>query len=243
MSRTAEEASAAAGGSGLPAIMRGRMQFAVKRPSRLRSKRALVLGVGVVSPLALFVALGIEVRHTAVPGWDSAVTRFVQDQPVRFPDDLLHAERQAWVLLAVLVIVLLLRRRLRPALLCIASAGGALALDLLLKPIFPRRLPTGELELAFPSGHALVSLATAATIALLLWPTRWRAAAAVAATAAVLVTGLALVDSGWHDPSDVLGGWCLAISWVSVLWLLAPVRLGRLRRDVLPGDQPVGIDS
>jgi membrane-associated phospholipid phosphatase len=48
----------------------------------------------------------------------------------------------------------------------------------------------------------------------------------------VVVTGLALVDSGWHDPSDVLGGWCLGISWVSALWLLAPVRLGRLRRGV-----------
>ena len=207
------------------------MQFAVnRRPSRLTSKRALVLGVGVVVPLALFVALGIEVRHARVPGWDSAVARFLQDLPVPFPGDVLQAERWASLLLAVPVTVLLLQRRLRPVLLGVAAGGGALALDLLLKPAFLRRSPTGELVQAFPSGHALVSLATSAMIVLLLWPTRWRGLGAVAATAAVLVTGLALVDSDWHSPSDVLGGWCLAISWVSALWFLASVRLGWFRR-------------
>jgi membrane-associated phospholipid phosphatase len=210
--------------------MRGQMQFAVKgRPSRLTSKRALVLGVCVVVPFALFVALGIEVRHARVPGWDSAVARFLQDRPVPVPGDVLQAERWASLLLAIPVIVLLRQRRLRPVLLGVGAAGGALALDLLLKPAFLRRSPTGELVQAFPSGHALVSLATAAMLVLLLWPTRWRRLAAVAATAAVLVTGLALVDSDWHSPSDVLGGWCLAISWVSALWFLASVRLGWFR--------------
>lgn len=211
------------------------MQFAAgTRLSYFTSKRSLVLGLGVVLPLALFVALGLEVRYERVPGWDSAVVRFLKDIPVQFPDELLHTERRASVLAAVLVIVLLVRRRVRPALLCVAAAGGALALDMLLKPLFPRRLATGELELSFPSGHALVSIATALTIVLLLWRTRWRVPAAVVATAAVLATGLALVDSDWHQPSDVIGGWCLGISWVSALWLLAPIRLDRLRRSVLP---------
>jgi membrane-associated phospholipid phosphatase len=210
--------------------MGGQMQFAVKgRPSRLTSKRALVLGVCVVVPLALFVALGIDVRHARVPGWDSAVARFLQDRPVPFPGDVLQAERWASLLLAIPVIVLVRQRRLRPVLLGVGAAGGALALDQLLKPAFLRRSPTDELVQAFPSGHALVSLATAAMLVLLLWPTRWRGLAAVAATAAVLVTGLALVDSDWHSPSDVLGGWCLAISWVSALWFLASVRLGWFR--------------
>jgi undecaprenyl-diphosphatase len=189
-------------------------------------------------PFGLFVALGLEVRYERVPGWDSAVVRFLQDLPVQFSDEVLHTERRASVLLAVLVIVLLLRRRVRPAIFCAASAGGALALDLLLKPAFPRRLATGELELSYPSGHALVSLATATAIVLLLWRTRWRGPAAVVATAAVLVTGLALVDSDWHQPSDVIGGWLLGISWVSALWLLASFRPGGLRRGVLGGDQP-----
>jgi len=200
------------------------------RRSYLASKRALALSIGVVLPLAPFVALGIDVRHGRTPGWDSAVARFLRDLSVQFPDDLLRIERQASVLLAVLVIVLLYRRRFRPAWFGVASAGGALALDLLLKPAFPRRLVSGELQLAYPSGHALVSFATATTIVLLLWRTRWRLPAAAAATLAVLVTGLALVDSGWHEPSDVLGGWLLGISWVSALWLLTPIRVGR--RDV-----------
>jgi undecaprenyl-diphosphatase len=211
------------------------MQFAAStRRSELTSKRSLILGLGVVLPLALFVALGLEVRYERVPGWDSAVARFLQDLPVQFPDELLHTERRASVLAAVLVIVLLVRGRLRPALLCVAAAGGALALDVLLKPLFPRRLSSGALEQSFPSGHALVSIATALAIVLLLWRTRWRGTAAVVAAAAVLVTGLALVDSEWHQPSDVIGGWCIGISWVSALWLLAPIRLDRLRRSVLP---------
>ncbi len=211
------------------------MQFAAStRRSHLTSKRSLVLGIGVVLPLAIFVALGLEVRYERVPGWDASVARFLQDLPVQFPDELLHTERRASVLAAVLVIVLLVRKHVRPALLCVAAAGGALALDMLLKPLFPRRLATGELELSFPSGHALVSLAAATAIVLLLWRTRWRGIATVVAAAAVLATGLALVDSGWHQPSDVIGGWCLGVSWVSALWLLAPIRLDRLRRGVLP---------
>jgi len=216
------------------------VQFAANtRRAYPTPKRSLALGIGVVLPFALFVALGLEVRYERVPGWDSAVARFLKDLPVQFPDEVLHTERRASVLLAVLVIVLLVRRRLRPALLCVASAGGALALDVLLKPAFPRRLATGELELSFPSGHALVSIATATAIVLLLWPTRWRGPAAVVAAAAVLVTGLALVDSDWHQPSDVIGGWLLGISWVNALWLLASFRLGGFRRGILPGDQPV----
>jgi membrane-associated phospholipid phosphatase len=199
--------------------------------------RPSLLSLGVVVPLGCFLALGLEIRDRRVPSWDSHLARTVRDLPVRFPDDLLHVERDASVVLALLVLVLVVRHRLRAAIIVVVSAGGALALDLLLKPAFPRLDEIGSSTLAYPSGHALLSFATSATIVMLLWPTRWRVATAAAAGATVLINALALVDSQWHEPSDVIGGWLLGAAWVSAVWLGASFRPRRPRRaGARPGD-------
>jgi undecaprenyl-diphosphatase len=76
---------------------------------------------------------------------------------------------------------------------------------------------------SFPSGHAMRSMAAAAAVVLLAWPTRRRRPVAIVAAVFVAVLGLALVYNGWHWPSDVLAGWCLALAWVALLWqVLAP---------------------
>lgn len=69
---------------------------------------------------------------------------------------------------------------------------------------------------AFPSGHAMVSLAFAAAV-VAVWPWPGRAVLTALAVPAVLAVGATVVADGGHWPSDVLAGWLLATAWVATL--------------------------
>ena len=66
---------------------------------------------------------------------------------------------------------------------------------------------------AWPSGHTTATTALA-LCALWIAPPRWRPLAATAGAAYVLAVGSSVVLLGWHFPSDVLGGFCVAAAWV-----------------------------
>lgn len=201
------------------------------RPQLGRRKAVLVLVLGVAAPLLAFLALGIEVRGRRSLVWDAALVRLVNGQPVRIPDELLHAERVAALALVGLLLVLVTNRRRRQAVLLTTAVGGALLLDEFVKSAFPRPPLSGP-GLSFPSGYATVSMATAVAVVLLAWQTRWRRSAVGIAAIVVLGTGLAVVDAGWHYPSDVLGGWCVGICWVSGAWLLTSAFPAQARRPI-----------
>ncbi|HWH17547.1 MAG TPA: phosphatase PAP2 family protein [Allosphingosinicella sp.] len=133
-----------------------------------------------------------------------------------------------WALLTLFTALaasyLLLRRRVREALLLIAIVlGGRLMVDLQ-KYLTARLRP--ELDhlvevhsLSFPSGHAANSMIVYLAIALLLAP---RPLAIAAALLLSLVVGLSRIVLGVHWPSDVAGGWAFGL-----LWTLGLVRLVR----------------
>jgi undecaprenyl-diphosphatase len=127
-------------------------------------------------------------------------------------------------------IVCLAAARRRQALLWAIVVGGLLAADPLLKEIFRRpaisRVPG---DYSFPSGSAMVSMGVAVLFVLTL-RSRWRPAGAVVAAAFVVVFGAMIVEARWHYPSDVLGGWLLAIAWVASSWLVVAARAPRRQR-------------
>ncbi len=59
----------------------------------------------------------------------------------------------------------------------------------------------------------------AVALAIVLWPTRWRWPALVAATVYAVGIGLTRVYLGVHYPSDVVAGWALAVAIVGLTWL------------------------
>ena len=72
------------------------------------------------------------------------------------------------------------------------------------------------------------SLALAATIILLGWYTKWRVAITVLAVLYVLIIGLSRMYLGVHYPTDILGGWLVALTWVSfVTGLILYIRTNR----------------
>ncbi|GIF35759.1 phosphatase PAP2 family protein [Actinoplanes xinjiangensis] len=128
-------------------------------------------------------------------------------------------------LVALLVAVLLIRRRPRPALYLLVTGAGALIMDPSLKALIGRLRPVVEVPVAsapgnsFPSGHALGSMVVYGMIVLVFLPAmrrRWRPWFAGLAALIVAAVGFTRIALGVHFLSDVLGGWLLGVAWISV---------------------------
>ncbi|TNE65849.1 MAG: phosphatase PAP2 family protein [Alphaproteobacteria bacterium] len=105
------------------------------------------------------------------------------------------------------------------------SVGLGLALVALLKALFHRARPDvvehlmHETSLSFPSGHATRSAIVYLTIALFLSELRpeWRRGIYLLASLIFVAVGVSRVFLGVHWPSDIVGGWLVALTWLA-LW-------------------------
>ncbi|MCD7097006.1 phosphatase PAP2 family protein [Stenotrophomonas sp. MMGLT7] len=198
---------------------------------RRNAWRFVLLFVGVLAPLAVFAALGDEVhefedlffdepvlwrmRQLASPGWDGffAVASKIGYEGV-IPADI------------AIVLLLLLWRRWRESLFAGVAFVGSALLNMGSKQFFQRDRPSlwdsiaPEHTFSFPSGHAMGSMTLAATVVLLGWHTRWRWAIVLAAAFFVAAVGLSRLYLGVHYPSDILGGWCAGLAWVTGVYLV-----------------------
>lgn len=134
------------------------------------------------------------------------------------------------------VMMLMLRRMLRPASYILYVALGIAALNAwALKPLLARARPdiidhliVVEPSFSLPSGHAANSAAVYASIALiasvLWWRKRQRRMIWSGAWALIFLIGLSRIWLGVHWPSDVIAGWLLGGGWAFLLAaLLKPV--------------------
>jgi membrane-associated phospholipid phosphatase len=88
---------------------------------------------------------------------------------------------------------------------------------------------------SWPSGH---TTAAAVFAFCLLWvgPPRLRPLAAAVGGAIALAVSISVLVLGWHFPSDVLGGFCVAAAWT--LCGLAAARATRARRTASSSPSP-----
>jgi membrane-associated PAP2 superfamily phosphatase len=136
------------------------------------------------------------------------------------------------VLLAVVAVAALVAWRTRWRRLASISAAAfaiLVSLDWLTAALFHVPPELGS----FPSGHAVSSMAFAASL-VVVWPRRERGAVTVVAAVFVFLVGLSRVYLGFHYPSDVAGGWCLSIAWVTVLTAVVRPRLPAVIRWMEP---------
>jgi membrane-associated phospholipid phosphatase len=115
----------------------------------------------------------------------------------------------------------------RAALLMASNMIGAGLFNDSLKALFHRARPNPFFgipppgDYSFPSGHSLCSFCFYGMIAaLFVARIRNRAARVAVVMAAALIifsVGMSRVYLGVHYPTDVLGGWTLALSWISFL--------------------------
>lgn len=150
------------------------------------------------------------------------------------PDhELVHAPSDMrLVVLALLAVALLAALATRARRTALAAAGVLVAAWLLYEVLAPSVLVSHKFS--FPSGHATSSMAFAAALVVVAWPSR-RLRWPVVAAGALFVTGVGVsrVAFAVHYPSDVLGGWTLAIAAVCavrLVLLLAVSRTGHASR-------------
>ncbi|GAA2603386.1 phosphatase PAP2 family protein [Paractinoplanes durhamensis] len=128
-------------------------------------------------------------------------------------------------LVTVVVVLLLIRRRPRPAIYLAVTGLGAMLLDPSLKALVGRVRPVVADPIAygtgnsFPSGHTLGSTITYGMLTLVLLSVtgkKWRGWLIGAAALVIVLIGLSRIALGVHFLSDVLGGWFLGLAWISV---------------------------
>ncbi len=127
--------------------------------------------------------------------------------------------------------VALVRRRPRIAVtivgLLVATGWTTQTLKpLLASPRYDEWLGSGQIAAAsWPSGHATAAM-TLALCAILAAPARFRPTAAAIGAAFAISVSYSILALGWHFPSDVLGGFLVAMTWT----LLAVAGLVALER-------------
>jgi membrane-associated phospholipid phosphatase len=188
--------------------------------------RFVLLFVGVLLPLAGFVALADEVHELEAIYFDDLLLWKLHALHSPGLDRffvLLSKLGYEWFLIPadVLIVGLLAwRKRWREAsFVAICFAGSAL-LNLGSKRFFQRDRPSlwesiaPESTFSFPSGHAMGSMTLAVTLVLLSWNTRWRWPVALSALTFAVLVSVSRMYLGVHYPSDILAGWCAALVWV-----------------------------
>jgi membrane-associated phospholipid phosphatase/protein tyrosine phosphatase (PTP) superfamily phosphohydrolase (DUF442 family) len=150
---------------------------------------------------------------------------------------------KAAIFLAALTVIVLLRKPTRRDALFLACAvGGALLLDLFIKNAIHRvrphlwTSPAPEFDFSFPSGHSTGTMSFIVALVVIAWRTRWHWAVFFGGACYVAAVGFSRLYLGVHYPSDVLGGWLLALAWVGGISGLRrmtaeqPDRVGRVVR-------------
>ena len=201
-------------------------------PTLPSSTRLRVVGwtsFGVFLALTLVVLLaGTRLSHL-----DATIERNVRVWVLDHPAVARVAEVITWLgspvtvvaVVAVLAVGLLARGARRPAIYLVITAAGGGLLNTTVKFLVERARPDVADRLvtahgfSYPSGHAAAGVylyGALAVVSLLVLPGRVGRSLAGACLVVAPLIGISRVVLGVHWPSDVLAGWALALSWLSL---------------------------
>lgn len=205
------------------------------RSRGMDSRSLALLILGSYLPLLMFVGLAVQVcQHREGLLGDVSILQAVHGMAQPILDRIalgLTALGVWWGVLPVSLAiagVLAYRSNWRSFLYLGLTLFGSAILNRSAKLLFHRERPhlwdgvPHKFDYAFPSGHAMSSLAFAIVLVALMWNTRWRWLAIVGGGLFVVTIGWTRVYLGVHYPSDILGGWMLELAWSLGTILLIP---------------------
>lgn len=184
---------------------------------------------GFLLPIAAFLALillgGLVTTYPAISAWDAAFLLRLHDYATPTLDRAVavatHLGTHLGVLPATVVLIVLALGRQRwstAAYLALVMAGSAI-LNLNAKLLWHRPRPSlwegipFHGDFSFPSGHATYSMTFVVALVLLNWHIPKRPWLIGLGGAFVLAIGFSRLYLGVHFPSDIVGGWLLAVAW------------------------------
>jgi undecaprenyl-diphosphatase len=188
-----------------------------------------------VCAAAFAVLLVLAYWVSPFPRWDEELLLLVRAAPGTPANDLAFAAERlvsplaqiGWAVLAVLLALRL--RRPWPAAIAAAEIAGTAIIVQLLKIACedPRFQPRpGDpffwhpVAKAFPSGSSAGAMSIAIAF-LFVVPEAWRQTTAAIGGAFTLAISVALLVLDYHFPSDIIGGWLVALGWCFALVVLS----------------------
>ena len=230
---------------------------------RLRPEGAagVFLSAGLVALATSAIAFGgvlqDVIAHDELARFDSPILTFIASHRVGWLTTVIRSISLLGagpvVPLVVVVAGLAFRRlmhRWEPLVILAVASAGAELLSLVVRVVVARPRPPAALMAAvahgygFPSGQATRSILYGVLAYLLggMFP-QWQAKVRVWAAAAMIafLLGVSPVYLGWNWPTDVLGGWALAASWLAIV-VTTTTGIRRLREPT-PGPEAAASPS
>lgn len=204
----------------------------------------LILVFGIYLPLQIFILLAVRVwmSETGLQ-WDAPILLALHDHAQADLDTFAHIVTRFGTRWGVVPASLGLMglffslKRWRSLLYLFMTVFGCWVINRSAKELWHRARPhlwdspfPPEPEYAFPSGHAMLSMAFAAAIVSLTWNTRWRWWSIALGGLFVIAIGWTRLYLGVHYPSDIVAGWMLSLAWAIAVSLL-------VKPHVLPADR------
>ncbi len=202
-----------------------------------RWRSLLMLLIGVYLPLQVFGLLAVEVweNEGGFP-WDvpilMAIHKTSQAQLDVFAATLTKFGSISIVypIVTAIALVFLFSKRWRSLAYLYTVIVGSSFISYTTKVIMHRARPhlwesfyPPELDYAFPSGHAMTSMALAAGLVILTWGSFWCWLFLIIGSLYVLAIAWTRLYLGVHFPSDILAGWLVSIAWaIGVSLLIKP---------------------
>lgn len=179
-------------------------------------------------PLLLFTGLAYDINNQSLEYWSwdrsilLAIHQTAQPRFDRFAVMLTQLGTY-WGVLPMSVIgvgFLFFRQQWRKGFYLLTTMLGAALLSRTFKLLLHRQRPHFwdlfyplPSDYSFPSGHALFSLTFALAIIILAWNSRWRWGVLLMGSSFAIAIAWTRLYLGVHYPSDIFGGWLIAIAW------------------------------
>ncbi|MBA2347991.1 MAG: phosphatase PAP2 family protein [Solirubrobacterales bacterium] len=188
---------------------------------------ACLIGLALTGVLAYLVPVAQKRDSATLYGF----TELNRPRVTPLLDGFAHlADPRPYALIGLLLIgVALVRRRYRIAavvlgLIVVTGSTTQTLKPLLAAPRYDEWLGTGQIAAAsWPSGHATAAM-TLALCAVLVAPARARPTVATLGAIFAISVSYSILALGWHFPSDVFGGFLVAMTWTlaavaGLVWL------------------------
>jgi membrane-associated phospholipid phosphatase len=203
-----------------------RMLAAGRRPTELTRRKAITAGALLVLTVVVYV---VALKVPLAVQLDGRATLDPLTGQLRTVVAVFHVLSPAYVgtaVSAVLLAIALAAQGLRhcgvaPAVLALATVGGVLFTGETLKWALGAFEPIGGMTehgsaATFPSVHAAIAMSLATQLAIFASP-RWNKTAVFFAVTYPAMMGITILLTGWHYPTDVVGGYLLGAAWVIAL--------------------------
>jgi membrane-associated phospholipid phosphatase len=193
----------------------------------------ILLLLGIYLPLQILIVLLYAVQtHEGALSWELPILLAIHDQTGAKLNLLaetltrLGSFKTTTPIVAGMTLSFLWFRRWHYSFYTVMTFLGAITISYTGKIIIHRARPhLWELfyqigsDYSFPSGHAMSSLSFALILMILTWNSSWRWLTLIFGSLFAIAIAWTRLYLGVHYPSDIIGGWLIAIAWSMVVLL------------------------